>query len=137
MNMKVTPYAMLNGTAKDAIHFYEQVLGAEVLFKQTFGEGPEALPDEAREHIAHSVLRIGDSEFMLCDILPGQPHRIGNQMTVCITTTDTELSKQLFDALLQEGHADIPLEAMYFSPAYGMVTDKFGVTFQIFTRNPQ
>lgn len=52
MTLRLIPYLVLNGTASEAIAFYEQALGAEVLYKQTFGEMPEnpeyPLPAEAK-----------------------------------------------------------------------------------------
>jgi PhnB protein len=70
---------------------------------------------------------------MLSDTFPGQPHTSGNQVTICITTDDAEKSRQMYNALMQEGQVTMPLQETFFSPAYGSVVDKFGVNFQIFT----
>jgi PhnB protein len=138
MTMQLTPYVFFDGNAREAIRFYEEVLDAEILFCQTLGEGPEnpdhPLPAEMKEKIAHAVLKVGDTELMIADAFPGQPLREGNQVNICITVNTTEKAQQLYDALKQNGHVGIPLEETYFSPAYALVTDPFGVTFQIFTR---
>lgn len=70
----------------------------------------------------------------VADLEPGQAYQLGNQVTICITANEMEQAKPIYDALLQEGQVIMPLQETYFSPAYGMVTDKFGVTFQIFTK---
>jgi PhnB protein len=138
MTLQVTPFIMLDGNAKEAIQFYEKSLDAEVIFMQTFGEGPEnhehPLPEEAKERLAHSVLKIGDADLFVADTFPGQTNQIGNRVQICITTPNIEKSNQFFEALKQGGQVNMPLQKIHFSPAYGMVTDKFGVTFQIFTR---
>ncbi|MFD0695970.1 VOC family protein [Paenibacillus sp. GCM10027628] len=140
MSLLLNPFIMLDGSAKEAIEFYEKSLSAKVLFKQTFGEGPQSpkfpLSADEKDRIAHSVLKIGESEMMVSDLMPGQTHQIGNQVNICITVNETEQAKQIYEALRQNGQVNIPLAAIHFSPAYGMVTDQYGVTFQIFTKRP-
>ncbi|MBD0382686.1 VOC family protein [Paenibacillus sedimenti] len=137
MSVRLTPYLMMNGNAKEAIEFYEKALDAQVLFMQTFGEMPEnpefPLPDAAKNLIAHAMLKVGDADFMFSDNFPGQPHSIGNQVTICISTDDATKSKKMFEALQQGGEVNMPLQETFFSPLYGVVTDKFGVPFQIYT----
>ncbi|WP_199621929.1 VOC family protein [Paenibacillus alkalitolerans] len=134
MTLQLIPFIMLDGNAKEAILFYEGSLDAKVAFKQTFGEGPETVPEEAKERISHSVLKIGEAELFIADTFPDEPNQPGHRVQICITSPDMEKSKQFYDALQQGGQVITPLQEIYFSPAYGVITDKFGVTFQIFTR---
>ncbi|OBZ10679.1 hypothetical protein A8L34_19060 [Bacillus sp. FJAT-27264] len=138
MSFQLIPYIMLNGQAKEAIQFYEQALGAQLLFKQTFGEGPQnpdsPLKAEDAALVAHAILKIGDTQIFVADCIPGLTLQQGNVLTICLTTDDSDQAKQFYQALQQGGQVILPLEAAYFSPAYGMVKDKFGVTFQIFTK---
>jgi PhnB protein len=137
MTLKLIPYLVMDGNAREAIDFYQKALNAEILFTQSFGEMPEnpefPLPEEAKERVSHATIKVGETELMLSDTFPGQPHKSGNQVTICITTDDGERSKQMFDALARDGQVTMPLQKTFFSPAYGSVTDKFGVSFQIFT----
>ncbi|MBB6447138.1 VOC family protein [Bacillus benzoevorans] len=141
MTLKLSPYLMMNGNAKEAIRFYENALNAKVLFSQTFGEMPEnpefPLPEEAKELVSHAILMVGETELMFSDNFPGQTSQIGDQVTICISTNDIESSKQMFESLLRGGQVKMPLQEVFFSPAYGIVTDKFGVTFQIHTESQQ
>lgn len=138
MSLQLTPFIMLDGTADEAIRFYEQALNAIVVFKQTFGDAPEdpahPIPEEAKHRIAHSVLKIGDAELFVADSDPGQPHQQGNLISICISVEDVEQAKRLFDALKEGGQVNLPLQEIYFSPGFGVVTDKFGAMFQIFTK---
>jgi PhnB protein len=129
---------MLNGNAKEAIQFYIEVLDAKVLYQQTFGDAPEdseyPLPEEFKERVAHSVLKIGKIELFVADAEPGQHTVTGNRVTICITTNEVKKAQQLYTLLQKDGEVNVPLTETYFSPAYAVVTDQFGVTFQIFTR---
>ncbi|RRJ65517.1 VOC family protein [Paenibacillus oralis] len=137
MSMRLTPYLVMDGNAKEAISFYEKALGATVIFVQSFGEMPEnpefPLPEEAKDRVSHAVLKVGETDLMFSDTFPGQPHQSGNLVTICLTTNDTEQAKRMFEALAEGGRIDMPLQETFFSPAYGSLIDKFGVTFQIFT----
>lgn len=137
MNVKFTPFIMLDGHANEAIRFYEQALGAQVVFKQTFGEIPEEgnaspMAEELKKRIAHSVLVVGGSELFVSDSEPNQQLERGDQVNICLTVKDVSDAERIYDALRSEGKVLSPLQPLYFSPAYGMVTDQFGVTFQIF-----
>jgi PhnB protein len=141
MSIQFNSFIMMNGNAKEAIQFYEKSLEAKVLFIQTVGEGPQnpdfPITTEEKARIAHSVLKVGDSEIMVSDNPPGLHIQSGNQVTICISTSDMEKTKQFYDELLEGGQVITALEETYFSPAYGMVKDKFGVTFQVFTKRPR
>lgn len=140
VTFKAVPFIFLDGQARDAIRFYESALGAQVVFMQTYGEAPDAdarqLSDEARGRITHSVLLFGGAELYVADALPGESAHPGPRVQVCITAPDTAASARIFNALKDGGRVIMPLEPIYFSPAYGIVTDRFGVTFQIFTERP-
>lgn len=137
MSVKLIPYFVMNGTAKEAIQFYQQALDAQVLFSQSFGEMPEnpeyPLPAEAKDLVSHATIKIGESEVMFSDTFPGQDHQSGNQVTICISTNDADQARKMFEGLSQGGQVGMPLQETFFSPAYGQVTDKFGITFQVFT----
>ncbi|MFK4301298.1 MULTISPECIES: VOC family protein [unclassified Paenibacillus] len=137
MSKRLIPYITMDGNAKEAIEFYEKALDAQLLFIQTFGEMPEnpdfPIPAEVKERVGHATLKVGETELMFSDTFPGSPFSSGNQVSICITTDSVEQSQKMFDALQQGGQVGMALQETHFSPAYGNVTDKFGITFQIFT----
>ncbi|ASR48085.1 VOC family protein [Paenibacillus kribbensis] len=137
MSKRLIPYITMDGNAKEAIEFYEKALDAQQLFVQTFGEMPEnpdfPIPAEVKGRIGHATLKVGETELMFSDTFPGSPFSSGNQVSICITTDSVEQAEKMFAALQQGGQVGMPLQETHFSPAYGNVTDKFGVTFQIFT----
>lgn len=136
MTVKLTPYITLEGRAKEAIQFYVDVIGAEVISTITYGEMPEmpsTFTDEMKGYVAHAKLKVGDTELMLSDTPIDSPLGNGKRVTICITTNDVEHSRTIYEALRQDGQVNIPFQEEPFSPGFGDVTDKFGVTFQIYT----
>ncbi|UQZ34128.1 hypothetical protein C2I18_11670 [Paenibacillus sp. PK3_47] len=136
MTVKLTPYITLEGRTNEAIRFYEQAIGAEVLSITTYGDMPDmpdTFTDDLKSLVAHAKLKIGAAELMLSDAPPGTPLESGKRVTICITTNEVEQSRTIFEALQQEGQVNMAFREEPFSPGFGDVTDKFGVTFQIYT----
>ncbi|MFC0272357.1 VOC family protein [Metabacillus herbersteinensis] len=137
MILGVQPYLRMNGNGKEAVKFYENALEAEVLGVQTYGEMPEhpefTLPVEAKDRVMHANLRVGNTFLMLSDTFPGQPYQLGTQVDVAITLNDVEKSNEVFEKLQEGGEAVMPLQETSWSPSYGQVKDKFGITWQIST----
>ncbi|PKG23978.1 VOC family protein [Niallia nealsonii] len=137
MILGVHAYLRMNGNGKEAVRFYENTLEADVLGVQTYGELPEnpefTLPSEAKDRIVHAQLKIGNTFLMLSDTFPGQPYQTGSQVDVAITLNDAEKSKEVFEKLQNGGEVIMPLQETPWSPSYGQIKDKFGITWQIST----
>lgn len=136
MTLKLTPYITLQGQGKEAIAFYEQAIGAELLSIVTYGEMPQmpnTFTEEMKNLIANARLKVGSSELYLSDAPFNGAVETGKAVTICITTDDIERSRAIFEALAQEGQVNLPFQEEVFSPGFGDVTDKFGIKFQIYT----
>lgn len=147
LSLRIIPYLVMDGNAAEAIRFYERVLGAKVLFRQS-GSGEEVVPErslapaldsvpdgprppESEPKVSHATLQIGESTVMIRDATNEQPYRSGNNITIAISTFNVDEARRMFAELQEGGHVHAPLRATPFSPAHGLVTDKFGVPFQI------
>jgi PhnB protein len=136
MPVKCTPYITLEGRTKEAIPFYEQAIGAELLFIITYGEMPDmpnTFTEDLKSLVAHAKVKVGETEIMFSDAPGGAPIDSGKRVTICITTNNVEESRRIYEALRQDGQVNLPFQEEPFSPGFGDVTDKFGVTFQIYT----
>nr|WP_275980278.1 VOC family protein [Halalkalibacter alkaliphilus] len=138
---RLLPYLVMDGNAKEAVEFYEKALHANVIGVQTFGEMPEnpdfPLPDSAKDRVSHAMIKVGETDMMLSDTFPGTPYEKGNHVTICIMADTKEQAKDFYDGLQEGGQVTMPLQETFWSPAYGIVIDKFGVTFQISTESGQ
>lgn len=137
MAVRMSPYLVMDGNAKEAIAFYEKALEATVIAVQTFGEMPadanHPLPDGAKDLILHAMLRVGETDLMFSDTFPGMAHHKGDNVTIALVTNDVAQSKQIFAALAEGGQVTMEMQETFWSPAYGQVTDKFGVPWQVTT----
>ena len=138
MSTVLIPFLEMNGSANEAIDFYVNALDAKVVYTLRFGDMPEnpesPLPPEKKNLINYAILNIGESELQLTDHFTGSSYQKGTQVTIVVQTNDKDKAIQYFEALKEGGQVNDPLQASFFSPAYGNVTDKFGVTFRILTR---
>jgi PhnB protein len=122
MTVKLIPYFNMEGNAREAIQFYEQAIGAEVLTIITYGDMPEmpnTFTDDLKNLVAHAKLRVGESELMFSDAPTGSSIPKGKQVTICITTNNVEKSKRFFEALRKDGQVNMPFEETPFSPGFG------------------
>ncbi|QGH33692.1 VOC family protein [Gracilibacillus salitolerans] len=135
MTIKITPYLMMDGNAREAIQYYQKALDAEVPMLITYDDMPEPPKEELKDLVAHAKLEIGDSAIWISDSPSTLPVQQGNQVTICITSNNVEQSRRFFEALKDEGQVKMPFQKQSFSPGYGSLTDKFGVTFLFDTEN--
>lgn len=137
MILNVYPYIVTNGNGQEAVKFYEQAIGAKVLNLQTFGDMPpnpeHPTPEEAKDLVLNAHLKVGDFDLMLSDNFPGSPYQLGETVTIVINFDDVEQTKEVFGKLEVGGKVNMPVQETFWSPAYGQLTDKFGVTWQLST----
>ncbi|HEX6980087.1 MAG TPA: VOC family protein [Alphaproteobacteria bacterium] len=135
--MYVQPYLFFEGRCEEAVEFYRRALGAEVTMLMRFKESPE--PPQAgcvalgsEDKVMHASFRIGETAVMASDgRCTGQPSFQG--FSLSITAKDEAEAARLFTALAEGGQVQMPLGKTFFSPCFGMVTDRFGVSWMIVT----
>lgn len=126
----VNPYIAFRGNCREAIEFYKDALGAEVLFLQTMGESPMADMGPA-DSIMHCTIKVGGSTIMMCDDpRPGSDVGKGN-ISLAIGLDDPARAKEIFEKLAEGGTVGMALEKTYWAEAFGMLRDKFGVAWMI------
>lgn len=136
--MLMHPYLVMNGNGQEAVKFYEHALNAKVLGVQTFGDIPEnpehPTPPEAKNRVLNAHLKVGDTDLMISDTMPGMDYQLGEQVTIALNPDDAQVSKEVFEKLSDGGKVIMPLQETFWSPLYGQVTDKYGVTWQVSTQ---
>jgi len=134
-SIRVSPYLNLDGTAKEAVLFYEKALGGKVMSIHTLGDMPAdpnyPLADDMKDRVMHAHLRVGDADIMFSDTFPGMNYQPGDTVTIAIYPSDEARAREIFAALEVGGEVVVPLQQTDWSPLYGRIKDKFGVTFQV------
>ena len=131
------PYINFPGNCEEAINFYQQVMGAELLFIQRFGESPMkgAAPDDK---VMHCTLKIGNSSFMACDNMSDEhPLTIGNNISLAIGTNDVPQAEKMFKSLADGGKVLMEMQETFWAERFGMLTDKFGINWMFNVEKPQ
>ncbi|HEV2220115.1 MAG TPA: VOC family protein [Casimicrobiaceae bacterium] len=135
--MQIQPYLFFDGRCEEAIEFYRRALGAEVTMLMRNKDNPEPpqagmVPPGSENKVMHANLRIGDSVVLASDgHCQGKPEFRGFSLT--IVAPDIATADRMFKALTDGGHVQMPLAKTFFSPRFGMVTDRFGVSWMIYT----
>ena len=133
--MRVEPYLFFEGRCEEAIEFYRQALGAEVTALIRYKESPEPpppgkVPPGSENKVMHSNLRIGETMVMASDgFCGGKPSFQGFSLSV--TAPSEAEARRMFNALADGGQVQMPLGKTFFSPCFGMVADRFGVSWMI------
>ena len=133
--MQLQPYLFFDGRCEEAVAFYTKVLGARVEMMMRYGDSPEPLPPGmvppgAENKVMHASLHVGDSVLMVCDdCSPNPKHFKGFSLSLNpATKADAE---RMFTALVDQGTVVMPLNKTFWSPCFGMLTDRFGVGWMI------
>ena len=134
----IQPYVFFDGRCEEAIEFYKKALGAEVGMIMRFKDAPAGGPGEgcagatpAPDLIMHGSITIGGSTILVSDGRGGgQPKFEG--FSLSYTVPNEAAADKVFTALTEGGKIEMPIAATFFSPRFGMVTDKFGVCWMVY-----
>ena len=139
--MQVESYLFFDGRCDEALEFYRKHLGADVTMLMRFKDSPEPhqpgmIPPGAENKVMHASFRVGDTTVMASDgRCTGQPNFQG--FALSITAPSEAEVDRLFDALADGGQVQMPLAKTFFSPRFGMVADRFGVSWMVLVRSPE
>lgn len=133
--MQAQPYLFFDGRCEEALEFYKRALGIKVEMLMRYSDNPDAgkpgaCPPGADNKVMHAAFHVGDTLVMASDgMAAGKPEFKGFALSV--DAANEAEADQLFAALGEGGQVQMPLAKTFFSPRFGMVTDKFGVSWMV------
>ena len=133
--MDVVSYIWFDGRAEEALNFYQRALGAKVeaIHRNRDNPQPGHTPPGAENKVMHVTFTIGDTTVMASDgYCQGKPDFKGISLSLNVKT-DAE-AERYFAALSDGGQVQVPLSKTFFSPRFGMVSDRFGVSWMVHVR---
>jgi PhnB protein len=130
----VQPYLNFSGRCQEALDFYGKAIGAKVEMAMRFNESPEPTPPGVlqpgfEKKIMHASFTVGESRIMASDGCNDQTKFSGFNLS--LTVANEGEAKRTFAALSDGGSVTMPLTKTFWSPCFGMLTDKFGVSWMV------
>ena len=133
--MKIEPYLFFDGRCEEALDFYKSALGAKVEVMMRFKDSPEPpqpgmCKPGSEDKIMHASFRVGDTTLMASDgRCEGKPSFQG--ISLSVTAKDDGEAERFFTALGTGGQEQMPLTKTFFSSRFGIVADRFGVSWMV------
>ncbi len=125
------PYLNFNGNAREALEFYQSVLGGK-LEVTTFADMPtEGMPEEQKDKVMHAVLNNETLSFMASDAMAGSKVSFNDSISLSLMGDNEEQLTAFFNGLSAGGAIVTPLAKQAWGDVFGMFTDKFGVHWMV------
>jgi len=136
MASRLNPYIGFRDDARQAMEFYQGVLGGDLTLS-TFGEfGQEGTPHA--DKIMHSTLETPSGfTLMGADTPPGMEHHPGSNFGVSLSGDDADELRGYWSQLSDDGTVSVPLEKQMWGDEFGMCVDQFGITWMVNIAQPQ
>jgi PhnB protein len=128
-------FISFNGECREAVKFYAKVFKSEVLDLMTYSQMPPdpnyTVPEEDKEKIMFCRIPIFGRCVMFGDFTTEMPFYKGNNFCPTLGTDNMEEIRRLFGELKEAGKVEMELQKTFWSDLFGMVTDKYGITWQL------
>ncbi|MEP6746791.1 MAG: glyoxalase/bleomycin resistance/extradiol dioxygenase family protein [Bacteroidota bacterium] len=136
--MKLTPYIHFAGNAEEALNFYKEILGGEIVSLNRYGDSPMPVDDDYKQKVIHSRLLFGDNLLMISDTFKGNAVHTNGNIQLSVEMPDKLQMETVFATLAAGGKIVMPLQDQFWGATFGMLTDKFGVSWMFnYENNPQ
>jgi PhnB protein len=136
---EVVTFLSFDGNCREAMEFYKKCFDAG-LFLMPNSEAPGDFPwvtEQTKDRIMHSSLTKGSlTILMAADTVHGTPFQPGNNFSVTITCESQQEIDAIFAALSENGQITMPLQQTFWSPRFGMLTDRFGIKWMLNLAQP-
>jgi PhnB protein len=130
----IQPYLFFGGRCEEALAFYGKAIGAKVDMIMLFSDSPQPMPPGVLQpgfesKVMHSSFRVGDNVIMASDGCNDDSGFKGFSLHLALPTiVDVE---NAFSKLADGGKVNMALAATFWSPMYGMLTDRFGINWMV------
>ena len=132
----LNPYISFDGSAREAMETYKETFGGE-LSVNTFGDFGQA-PPGFEDKVMHSQLETSSGfTLMASDTPPGMEHQPGGSISISLSGDDEGELRGYWDKLAEGGQVTLALEKQMWGDVFGMVVDRFGVTWMVNIAQPE
>lgn len=134
MTPLIEPYLFFGGRCDEAIEFYQRAIGAKLEMLMRYRENPQPMPEGAippgwESKVMHASLRIGECRVMASDGCEASTPFAGFSLSIAFPTAAE--AENAFAALADGGSITMPISRTFWSPCFGMLTDRFGIGWMV------
>ncbi len=128
--LAANPYINFQGQTRQALEFYQQALGGELMLLKADPQGPpqEAGPDDP---IIHGALTSDGLLIMGSDGHPDYPATVGDNVAIALSGDDQQKLSLAFDKLASGGTVKQALKIESWGDSFGYFVDKFGINWMV------
>jgi PhnB protein len=124
-------YLFFEGQCEEAIEFYQAVFGAELAFLMRYSDAPKNLvPDGGEAKVFHATVTFGETSINMSDYTAGEGGGFGG-FALLVHFETIEEAEKAFGRLQVNGHVKVPLAEAPWATRYGIIKDRFGVTWKL------
>ncbi|GAB2644237.1 VOC family protein [Gordonia jinhuaensis] len=130
MTDTITAHLNFRGQARSALEFYRTVFGGDVTIA-TYADTHQADDPAQADAVAFGQLTSPTGLRLLAyDVQTAKPYDQGrNSFYLALHGDDPVATRYQWDRLIERGSVLTPLGPSAFAPLYGMLTDRYGVTW--------
>lgn len=128
---ELIPHLAFEGTCEAAMNFYKDCFGGAIVAQNRYSASPMDVPEAYQDKIMHCEFKSDGIRFLAADVMPGHPVSHGNSVQLNINLDDTQAQEGMFNKLAEGGKVDMALQDTFWGARFGMVTDKFGISWML------
>lgn len=137
MQTQLNPYLSFKDNARQAMEFYHTVFGGK-LTMSTFKEFHASQDPSEDEKIMHSMLEADNGiVFMASDTPNSMEYRPGTTMSMSLSGDNEAELRGYYEKLAAGGTIGMPLEKAPWGDTFGMLTDRFGISWLVNIAGPK
>jgi PhnB protein len=129
--MALTAHVWYSGRCREAFSFYAQLFDGELMML-AYGDTPMAkvVPPEWIDKIVHATLSFDGFQLAGSDV-QSEHYRRPQGFSVLVDVEGAAKARRIFTALGEGGSIGMPIQETFWSPAFGVLTDRFGIPWEI------
>jgi PhnB protein len=129
--MKISSHLTFNGQCEAAFRRYQAILGGE-LYVLSYGQTPMSadVPPAMRDKVVHATLSLGACSLAGADVRP-EEYSAPQGFYVLVSPAGPAEARRIFDSLAEGGEVRMPLQKAFWTPAFGVLVDRFGIPWEV------
>ena len=127
--MKLIPYLHFAGNVIEALDFYKNALDGDIVQLGTYGESPMPSDEDYKDKVMHARFVFDGNMIMVSDVFKGQPVSTNGNIQLSVDVDNENKLDEVFNKMAEGGTVTMPLADQFWGAKFGMLIDKFGVSW--------